>query len=632
MENDYRMAAAKQAIDALVEQVRHLPPTEQRNAKALLTQLLDHVRADTDDIDTATDAFERGDIEAARELVYRVEARMDDPVRTAIRRDLRALGVTIDRDISAGYLSAAFTRLSALIDLKLTLIAVEMTDAEIKLVTDIGPETHPQVWDKLGESEEALRAHVRLDDADSAFSGDHIRAYMQIAVAFALVEHEHAAHPDAATAAILPKLRQARTVFYARHLQADYAPGITDTYERLLHGSTLEPSLHGRQWRHWLADFEVFKAKFARHEYSVAQGQAISAALDTMSRRFAGDADELAAARIRLQLLQSRYHVGPAHLEALDQQWKSLKACTLMQNHWPERGMALQDSTLLTLRSADAYCWAPHTVEAVASAGDSLPGECAPSPLALGEFNLFGRAGWWWFTDPIPIKTTDRAAEDEPVVAMSWRRETGQVFIQLFVSRVVRMEGREQLVALPTVAVVWADGESLTTLAATCRTEFGNLVQQADGRFGQRDDVSPATSEETVTAVLWFARFFLAASMWLRQRVVIERQPAGGLRQVARAIQREHKLRETPKVQIIELRRRQVEQRPPDESDTATEPGEHKKREYSCRWVVGGAIGFTRNQWYPKAGVHAPKWIAPFEAGPKDKPLKTTARVYAVRR
>ena len=52
-------------------------------------------------------------------------------------------------------------------------------------------------------------------------------------------------------------------------------------------------------------------------------------------------------------------------------------------------------------------------------------------------------------------------------------------------------------------------------------------------------------------------------------------------------------------------------------------------RGYAVRFVVRG---FWRNQSYPSRGVHAPKWIDSYLKGPKDAPLKTAMRMYAVTR
>jgi hypothetical protein len=54
-----------------------------------------------------------------------------------------------------------------------------------------------------------------------------------------------------------------------------------------------------------------------------------------------------------------------------------------------------------------------------------------------------------------------------------------------------------------------------------------------------------------------------------------------------------------------------------------TQPG----RTYTVRWVVSG---HWRNQWYPAAGVHRPRWIDAHVKGPGDAPLKIadTVRVF----
>lgn len=50
--------------------------------------------------------------------------------------------------------------------------------------------------------------------------------------------------------------------------------------------------------------------------------------------------------------------------------------------------------------------------------------------------------------------------------------------------------------------------------------------------------------------------------------------------------------------------------------------------DWSHRWIVNG---FWRNQWFPKAGVHRPVWIAPYVKGPGDKPLVLKHTVHALR-
>ena len=98
-------------------------------------------------------------------------------------------------------------------------------------------------------------------------------------------------------------------------------------------------------------------------------------------------------------------------------------------------------------------------------------------------------------------------------------------------------------------------------------------------------------------------------------------------RQPGRALAREHKLKRAPLVEIVLLRRTQ-----PRPAGAAT-GGPLTPVDWSCRWIVGAANGgFWRNQWFASQGRHSKIWVKSFIKGPKDKPLKTATKVYAVTR
>lgn len=98
-------------------------------------------------------------------------------------------------------------------------------------------------------------------------------------------------------------------------------------------------------------------------------------------------------------------------------------------------------------------------------------------------------------------------------------------------------------------------------------------------------------------------------------------QPSQASRAVRkRAMQRIDRGREIPDVRVVTLRR----SRQRGESDP-----EHGSVEWSHRWIVGG---FWRRQWYPTEQRHKPKYIAPYEKGPKDKPLVLKKKTYLWRR
>lgn len=79
-----------------------------------------------------------------------------------------------------------------------------------------------------------------------------------------------------------------------------------------------------------------------------------------------------------------------------------------------------------------------------------------------------------------------------------------------------------------------------------------------------------------------------------------------------------------PGVRVIRLRKQQ------------TAPGSRENasgRHLTVRTLVGSAEGgFWRNTWYPKAGVHRPQWIWPYERGPADAPLVVHEAVFRVDR
>lgn len=171
---------------------------------------------------------------------------------------------------------------------------------------------------------------------------------------------------------------------------------------------------------------------------------------------------------------------------------------------------------------------------------------------------------------------------------------------------------------VPTPSTAWfvADGVDMKNLMRFIEEGYKELYPSEKARLKNL-----AALEYTGAAAAWFSRFFLSAASWLRQRVVTS-EKAEGVRQVARRIQREYKLDETPRVSVVELRRREVVSR----AEPAA-PGE--KRNFSCRFVVHGHF---RNQWYARRQEHAPKWIEAYVKGPNDAPLKASTRVFAVRR
>jgi hypothetical protein len=151
------------------------------------------------------------------------------------------------------------------------------------------------------------------------------------------------------------------------------------------------------------------------------------------------------------------------------------------------------------------------------------------------------------------------------------------------------------------------------------RAEWAKLPSGPKQPFGKM------TVEETVRGIEAILRFFVAGSLWIQQTILV--QSKGHIERHERKRMEKAKAFTHPlsDVQIIQLRRR--------ESVAPVKSGDSKTVNWSCQWVVGGALGFWRNQWYPSKGRYETKWIAPFIKGPADKPLKIPQhRVYAVNR
>lgn len=495
------------------------------------------------------------------------------------------------------------------------------------------------------------RAHALLGTDDYAGDAEHMTEYLKMAGVVGAFEH----HPDSFDAGEVKKLEAACNEFRRRYMRnsEDYAPDLVDTKARVLAGCKI--NLKDAQFDQWLQDIDVLAAKCARHEYTRADALAVRAELERVCNSWVNQTDDpkekLLVDAVRREFdkitaVAERHSLCPAHLEALEHQWRAYKFNSSViaaeaNRQYSRSGReaaligALQGYTIEALRSADTYCWAPQTTQAVQAAAEALPIECAPTASTLGNIATIGRSGWWWFQEPIPLQTTDRPGVDAPVVALLWRYGLQNVqappdfpnlepeprvglWLQTFVMQRLPLGGRQQDVAVPTLAWIWHDGTSLHALPSRLQREYERINDE--GKAGH----DSADMEATVAASMAFSRFFVAAAAWLRQKIVIESHGGQGIRQAARQLQREHKLSETPRVRIVELRRSQYVKR---EDETVTDGN---TRKLTCRFVVKG---FWRNQWYATRQEHAQIYIESFLKGPADAPMKSAApTVFVVRR
>ena len=124
------------------------------------------------------------------------------------------------------------------------------------------------------------------------------------------------------------------------------------------------------------------------------------------------------------------------------------------------------------------------------------------------------------------------------------------------------------------------------------------------------------TMEEEARAI---CRGICSASMFVEQRLAEHAVVRVG-KHVA---QRAAKVNVAPTCSIVQMRR--LDRRRRDdavEHETAVE--------WQCQWLVRG---HWRQQFYPTANRHVPRWIAPYIKGPLDKPMRTPRpTVFAVKR
>ena len=129
-------------------------------------------------------------------------------------------------------------------------------------------------------------------------------------------------------------------------------------------------------------------------------------------------------------------------------------------------------------------------------------------------------------------------------------------------------------------------------------------------------DSDPTFQEEARAVYRWIC----SASMFVEQRIV-ENENATVGRHVAR---RAAKLHIPSTCNVVQMRR--LDRRRAD----GTTHNHEAALEWQCQWLVRG---HWRQQFYPSAGRHVPRWIAPYIKGPNDKPMKSPQpTVFVVKR
>lgn len=283
------------------------------------------------------------------------------------------------------------------------------------------------------------------------------------------------------------------------------------------------------------------------------------------------------------------------------------------------------------LKRSETYCWFKDQTEAVVSAGITLPGS-----VRLDRDLTPVRAGWWYFVNPLNIKTTEGIdGNDDHVMALSWSwavineqndglgtiislEGTGRTGV--IMAAYIWADGRP----VPSTQFFWSEGQSLERMITETRASLTRNFSDPNYRDGQ---AALARLPMTMQAVEQMARFFAAGNLWIQQKILVQQSRAME-RHARKRFEKEGKTAHRPlsDVQIIQLRRREVV------ALEKTKPGAGAV-DWKCQWIVGGTTGFWRNQWYATKGYHIPIHIDPFIKGPADRPLKVpTHRVYAVNR
>lgn len=268
------------------------------------------------------------------------------------------------------------------------------------------------------------------------------------------------------------------------------------------------------------------------------------------------------------------------------------------------------------LRAAETYSFNAETIGAIREAATSIPHE---SPLSSIETPNIG-CGWFWFSEPLPVVSASAASQETAALLWGWVKMSGDRAAIRFSTYIVDANDDSRLSGQVVPATRWywplelSFHDMLAYNVANYRRDYGE-----GGKFA---GASSAIDGEDVTmrCVGELSLFFLAACMWFKQRIIVPAQ-AHVERHARKRYQREHKLAEPPRVQVVALR---AALREPSEH-VATEGG---TRNYTCRWIVKGhprlqAVG-------PGRAERKLIWIDPHPAGPSDKPLRVREKVYAV--
>lgn len=283
------------------------------------------------------------------------------------------------------------------------------------------------------------------------------------------------------------------------------------------------------------------------------------------------------------------------------------------------------------LRHAETYSFNAETAQAIMLAAASIP---LDTPLSAIDTPGAGRAGWFWFAEPLAIVT---CSESESVSALLWYwdQDDGrrpQLTMSAYVQRSASSGGLvtrggvkiplTDSKPLPSTNWNWYLTETLADLVAARRASY---KQNESAMRAMASETGLIGEDQTVSAVATLSTFFVAACVWMKQKIAVS-APGHVERHARKRYVREHKLAEPPTVQVIALRKsqRDTTHEPSSEPSDGSAPG----RQYQHRWVVSG---------HPRLQACGPGradrkliWIDPYPKGPEGMPLLVRKRVYAV--
>lgn len=291
------------------------------------------------------------------------------------------------------------------------------------------------------------------------------------------------------------------------------------------------------------------------------------------------------------------------------------------------------------MREATPYAWNTEILHAVTHASLNVPTE-----TLLTRWTLDTDAVWWYFQDPLPLKTLKNDDRGVRALSAGWiqkRIKGGEAYRIPAGSPTTMVEAAMQGARNVFAVGCWIDYYSHevkadrriappNTLAPTLLFEWweGETLEQMHQRvYGDDGNTNWAQNFQgtevlpTSNACVFLARLFLAGLTWMDQKILVE-----GAGQIHRQRRKEFEQvtgRKLPWVKIVTLRK---VQRP----STSSSASHESSVEFSCRWIVDGHWRNARVG--PGRQERRLVYVHPYVKGPEDKPLVARAKVYKVTR